>query len=305
MAARPSIHDHLGRGASDSVLCTKLTLDEARLSGQLYYVLVLPVTGRALDKVQGAGEGEGCLVRPCTNSGNLAHGAGSRYAAFHPELQVHWRCSAASDVFVNTKALTGSSSKRSSTLSEPRSLTARPQPAAPWRWMLFVVNKERAEARRRARTRARVKTTARRRRTLRTLARPRRKRRNAFTARSSGTGSRSVGTSQQTRPSQLRKDNRTTSTELGAAGSGPPKAAPQVSAWTVSGRDPEVHVCIFRGLFGSCFPCCTTRSPRQSAQIHARHSDTGRLRPSTETPMEPGKTFQTETRDAPKSRRSH
>ena len=65
-AALPSIHDLLERaengGASDSVLCAKLTRDEARHSRQLYCVLVLLVTGRALDKVQGAGEGEGAAA---------------------------------------------------------------------------------------------------------------------------------------------------------------------------------------------------------------------------------------------------
>ena len=94
--------------------------------------------------------------------------------------------------------------QEASTPPEPRAPSAQPQPAACWRLMLFVVTKERTRAKTRARTNA--KMTARR-RTLRTLTGPRRGRRNAFTA----AGRWSARSSQQTRPSQLRKESHTTS----------------------------------------------------------------------------------------------
>ena len=66
MAGHPSMHNLLERaengGSNDPVICAKLSSKEARHSRQLYHVLVLLVTGRALDKVQGAGEREGAAA---------------------------------------------------------------------------------------------------------------------------------------------------------------------------------------------------------------------------------------------------
>ena len=61
---------------NDSVTCASLSHEEARHSRQLYCVLVLLVTGRALGKVQGSGEGDGAAAvraiheqwEPCSRS---------------------------------------------------------------------------------------------------------------------------------------------------------------------------------------------------------------------------------------------
>ena len=75
---------------NDSVTCANLSIDEARHRRQLYYVLVLLVTGRALNKVQSSGE---AMVQ------NLAHGADSLAALVHSEIQVYGDSQAATEAF--------------------------------------------------------------------------------------------------------------------------------------------------------------------------------------------------------------
>ena len=58
-AAMPTIGDLLDRAEGDTtqVECEHLSVEEKASSQQLYYVLVLLTSDRALDKVQAAGEG--------------------------------------------------------------------------------------------------------------------------------------------------------------------------------------------------------------------------------------------------------
>ena len=212
--------------AGASVLCAKLSQDDARHSRHLHHVSVLLVTGRALDKVQGSGEGEGagCLKsyhehgEPCSRSrfvGMLLSILGYRstegaQAAIESCERCLRECEGQSTHLVPDFVKAGivinnfeeqalrdhlvmhsdstpmrSSSRRSPTSPERRARSARPQPAALLRLMLFVGTQDRA------RTRARMKITSRR-RTLRTRTRASRRRRDAFTAGSPATGSRSA-----------------------------------------------------------------------------------------------------------------
>ena len=137
------------------------------------------------------------------NSGNLAHGAGSLGQSAHVVSG-----------FVKAGIVING-------IEEHALRDHRPQTAALWRLMLFVVTKENA----RARIRARVKITAIRR--LWTLTRPRRN------IAADNTKSTSEG-----KPQNIN--------ELRATGSGPRQAlAQEVSALTVSGRDPEEQVYVW------------------------------------------------------------
>ena len=66
MAALPSIHDLLDRAENGEERVTRYSVPSSLKTKpdtvDKCYVLVLLVTGRALDKVQGAGEGEGAAV---------------------------------------------------------------------------------------------------------------------------------------------------------------------------------------------------------------------------------------------------
>ena len=199
------------------------------------------------------------------NNGNLDHADGSLDCSLGLRRQ---QSMLSSDVFVNTKArartlcqysmhrvITWSciahsstparcSSRRSSTSPEPRARSARLQPAAPRRWMLFVVMKERARVRTKAR--AWVKMTARRWRTLKTVTRLRRRRRNAFYCVKLGHRKSECWKLAADKTKSTSEAKPECINELGATGSGPPQAAAQqVSALTVSGRDLEEHLYIW------------------------------------------------------------
>ena len=193
MGDLPSIHDLLepaeNGGANDPVVCAKLNLGEARHSRQLktcWFSWSLDAHWTKFKvqvKEKGQLYGEPCTWEPRSRSqfaGMLLSILSCRFAGDMLRRQ----SKPSSDVFVNTSfkagivvhplrsrryattssctahdlTLTRSSSKRSSALPEPRALSARPQPAAQWKLMLFVVRKERAKARQKARKTARVET---------------------------------------------------------------------------------------------------------------------------------------------------